>query len=72
MKVIYKDGSEGVLSAEASEKLHLQGRFTLEAWQELEQEMTRLGIIKFEDPLLKMWGAGYASIEYVRNQVAAH
>ncbi len=72
MKVVYSNGSEGTLSAKDSEKLYLQDRFTLESWQELESEMVRLGIIKFEDPFLSTLGADLVSIEYVRNQVAAH
>ena len=72
MKVVYSDGSEGTLSAKDSEKLYIQNRFTLESWQELESEMTRLGIIKFEDPFLRTLRADLVSIEYVRNQVAAH
>ena len=72
MKVVYSNGSEGTLSAKDSEKLYIQNRFTLESWQELESEMIRLDIIKFEDPFLSTLGADLVSIEYVRNQVAAH
>lgn len=72
MKVVYSNGTEGILSAEQSEKLYVQNRFTKEAWQELEDEMNRLDIIKFDDPFLSTLGAEMISIEYVRNQVAAH
>ena len=72
MKVVYSNGSEGTLSAKDSEKLYIQNRFTLESWQELESEMIRLDIIKFEDPFLSTLGADLVSIEYVRNQIAAH
>lgn len=72
MKVVYLDGSEGTLPTQDSEKLYIKNRFTLEAWQELESEMTRLNIIKFEDPFLSTLGADLVSIEYVRNQVSVH
>lgn len=72
MKVVYSNGSEGTLSEKDSEKLYIQNRFTLEAWQELESEMIRLGVIQFEDPLLSTFGSGSISIEYVRNQIATH
>lgn len=72
MKVVYSNGSEGTLSAKDSKKLHVYDRFTLKSWQELEKEMTRLDIIKFEDPFLSTLGADLISIEYVRNQIAAH
>ena len=72
MKVVYSNGNEGTLSAKDSEKLYIQNRFTLESWQELESEMIRLDIIKFEDPFLSTLGADLVSIEYVRNQIAAH
>lgn len=71
MKVVYSNGSEGTLSAKDSEKLYIQGRFSLESWQELESEMNRLGIIKFEDSLLSEIGGDLVSIEHVRDQVAA-
>ncbi len=72
MKVVYSNGTEGTLSAEQSKKLYIQNRFTKEAWEELENEMNRLDIIKFDDPFLSTLGAEMVSIEYVRNQVAAH
>lgn len=72
MKVVYANGTEGTLSAEQSKKLYIQGRFTKEAWEELESEMNRLDILKFDDPFLSTLGAEMVSIEYVRNQVAAH
>lgn len=72
MKVVYSNGSEENLSAKASSKLYIQNRSTLESWQELENEMSRLDIIKFEDPFLSTLGAELVSIEYVRNQIAAH
>lgn len=72
MKVIYSNGTEGTLSAEQSKKLYIQGRFTKEAWKELENEMNRLDIIKFDDPFARKLGAEMISIEYVKNQVAAH
>lgn len=72
MKVVYSNGTEGTLSAEHSKKLYIQNRFTKEAWEELENEMNRLDIIKFDDPFLSTLGAEMVSIEYVRNQVAAH
>ena len=72
MKVVYSNGTEGTLSAEQSKNLYIQGRFTKEAWEELENEMNRLDIIQFDDPLLNQLGADMVHIEYVRNQVAAH
>lgn len=72
MKVVYSNGSEGTLSTKDSEKLHIQCRFTKESWQELENEMIRLNIIKFEDPFLCTIGSELVSIEYVRNQISVH
>lgn len=72
MKVVYSNGTEGTLSAEQSKNLYVQSRYTKEAWEDLENEMNRLDIIKFEDPFLCALGAEMVSIEYVRNQVAAH
>ena len=72
MNVVFSNGNKGTLSEENSKKLYLQNRFTLESWQELENEMTRLDIIKFEDPFASMLGADLIPIEYVRNQVDAH
>ena len=72
MKVVYSNGSKGTLSAKDSAKLYIQNRFTLESWQELESEMVRLDIIKFEDPFLSTLGSDFVSIEYVRNQILAH
>ena len=72
MKVVYSNGTEGTLSAEQSKNLYIQDRFTKEAWEELENEMNRLDIIQFDDPLLSQLGADMVYIEYVRNQVAAH
>lgn len=72
MKVIYSNGTEGTLSAKDSKNLYIQHRFTKEAWEELECEMNRLDIIKFDDPFLSTLGADLVNIEYVRNQIAAH
>lgn len=72
MKVVYSNGTEGTLSAKQSKNLYIQNRFTKQAWQELESEMNRLDIIKFDDPFLSTLGAEMVCIEYVRNQVAAH
>lgn len=72
MKVIYSDGTKGELSEENSKNLYIQNRFTLEDWQTLKNEMDKLGIIKFEDPFLSKLGADLVSIEYVKNQIAAH
>ena len=47
MKVVYSNGTEGVLSPEESKNLYISKRFTKEAWQELEDEMNRLDIIEF-------------------------
>ena len=72
MKVVYSNGTEGTLTPEQSKNLYIQNRFTKEAWEELENEMNRLDIVKFDDPFLSTLGAEMVSIEYVRNQVAAH
>ncbi len=72
MKVVYANGKEGTLPAKESKNLYIQNRFTKEAWQELENEMNRLRIIKFVDPLLSRLGARWVCIEYVRAQIAAH
>lgn len=72
MKVVYSNGTEGTLSSEQSKKLYIQNRFTKGAWTELENEMNRLDIIKFDDPLLSKYGAEMVSIEYVRIQVETH
>ena len=72
MKVIFSNGKEGTLSADVSANLSVDGRHTKEAWKELETEMEKLNVIRFEDPLLQLVGAEMVSIEYVRNQVAAH
>ena len=55
-----------------SKKLYVQNRFTKESWQELEDEMIKLDIIKFEDPFLRTLKADLICIEYVRNQIAAY
>ena len=73
MKVIYSNGTEGTLSAEQSKNLYIQGRFTKKAWEDLENEMNRLNIIKFADPFLStLRSSAMINIEYVKNQIAAH
>ena len=72
MKVIYSNGTKGNLSAEESKNLYIQHRFTKKAWEELESEMNRLDIIKFDDPLVHKLGGDLVCIEYVKNQIAAH
>ena len=72
MKVVYSNGTEGTLTSEQSKNLYILDRFTKEAWEELENEMNRLDIIKFDDSFLSTLGAEMVSIEYVRNQIAAH
>ena len=72
MKVVYSNGKKGTLSAEQSKNLYIQNKFTKEAWEELENEMNRLDIIKFDDPFLSTLGADMVSIEYVRNQISAY
>ena len=72
MKVVYSNGTEGTLYAEQSKNLYIKRRFTKEAWKELENEMNRLDIVKFDDTFLSTLGTEMVSIEYVRNQVATH
>ena len=72
MKVIFSNGKEGTLSDDVAVNLYIEDRHTKEAWKELEGEMERLNVISFEDTLLRLVGAEMVSIEYVRNQVAAH
>ena len=72
MKVVFSNGKEGTLSDYASANLFVEDRHTKEAWKELEEEMEKLGIIRFEDPLLRIVGAEMVSIEYVRNQIVTH
>ena len=72
MKVIYSNGNEGFLSVEQSRNLYIRNRFTKIAWEKLEIEMNRLDIINFEDPFLYQLCGEMVSIEYVRNQNAAH
>lgn len=72
MKVIFSNGKEGTLFDDIATNLHIEDRHTKEAWEELEAEMKRLDVIRFEDPLLQQIGAEMVSIEYVRNQIAAH
>ncbi len=72
MKVVYSNGKEGTLPSEQSQNLYISNRFTKEDWEELENEMNRLDIVKFDDPFLHTLGAEMISIEYVRNHVAAH
>lgn len=72
MKVVFSNGRKGTLPSNVSKNLYVQNRFTKEAWQELENEMIKLDIIKFADPFLSSLGADLISIEYVRNQIAAH
>ena len=62
MKVVYSNGSEGTLSAEQSKNLYIQNRFTKEAWEELENEMNRLDIIRFDDSFLSTLGADMVRI----------
>lgn len=74
MKVVFSDGSKGTLQAEESKNLYLENRRTKEQWQDLENEMKKLDVIKFEDPLLLELGlkGDLITIEYVRNQIAVH
>lgn len=74
MKVIFSNGKEGTLSKDESKNLYLENRWTKEEWQDLENEMNRLDVIKFEDPLPLELGlkASLVTIEYVRNQIAVH
>lgn len=72
MQVVYADGTEGILSEEDSANLFIQNRFTKEAWMELESEMRKLNIVKFEDPFASKLGADLICIEYVMNHVAAY
>lgn len=72
MKVIFTDSTSGELSKEESKNLYIKNRFTLKDWQTLKTEMYKLGIINFEDPFLSKLGADLVSIEYVKNQIAAH
>lgn len=72
MKVVFSNGREGRLPKRMSKKLYVQNRFTKESWQELEDEMIKLDIIKFEDPFLRTLKADLICIEYVRNQIAAY
>ena len=73
MKVVFSNGTEGRLSAEQSKKLYIQHRFTKESWEELENEMNRLNIVKFDDPFGRSVGArNMVSIEYVKLQIEAH
>ena len=68
MKVIYENGELG----EILETLSIESRYSKASWKELEKRMKDLGIVKFADPLTEGLGAEMISIEYVRNQVAAH
>ena len=72
MKVIFSNGKEGTLFDDVAVNLYVEDRHTKAAWKELEEEMERLDIISFEDTLLQTVGAEMVSIEYVRNQIAAH
>ena len=72
MEVVFSNRRKGALHDNVSKNLYVQNRFTKEAWQELEDEMIKLDIIKFADPLLSTLGADLISIKYVRNQIAAH
>lgn len=72
MKVIFSNGKEGTLFDDIATNLYVEDRHTKEAWKELEEEMNRLDVIRFEDPSLRQFGAEMVSIEYVRNQIAAH
>lgn len=82
MKVIFTDGTFGDLSKGESKNLYIKNRFTLEAWQDLKNEMDQLAIITYEDPylveiniMLQKVNSGcdtFVSIEYVRNQITAH
>lgn len=72
MKVVYSNGTEGTLSPEESKNLYISKRFTKEAWQELEDEMNRLDIIEFEDPVASQLSGTLVHITYVKNQIAAH
>ncbi len=70
MKVVYANGTEGILSEEDSKNLYISNRFTKESWQELEAEMLRLSIVKFADPFLSQVGGQLVSLEYVRTQIS--
>ena len=72
VKVVFLNGKKGNLSNKEAEKLYVANRFTLREWKELEEEMVRLGVSKFEDPMLKMFSADMVYIKYVRNQIKAH
>ena len=72
MKVVYSNGTEGFLSAEESKELHITNRYSKESWQELEDEMNRLDIIEFEDPLVSLLSGTLVHISYIQNQIAAH
>ena len=72
MKVVFSNGNQGNISDKDSKNLSIQNRFTKEEWQNLEDEMTKLDIIKFEDPFVKQLGGDLVSIKYVRNQIKSH
>lgn len=76
MNVVFTNGNKGIITEEASKKLFIQGRFSKESWCELQEEMKRLGIEKFQDPFLSQLGveypADFVSLEYVHNRIAAY
>ena len=72
MKVRYNDGREENLTGENSEKLYIKNRFSKKEWKELEDEMVRLGILGFEEPLFTRLSLQLVSLDYVRDQVKCH
>lgn len=69
MKVVYADGREGELNQEDSRNLNLVKRHSREDWEELKNEMDRLGIIKYEDAFMVELGIDMISIDFIKSQI---
>lgn len=65
MKVIFEDGTIKKLSKHLSKNLSIYGRFDNEDFKVLLNEMKRLKIAKFQDPILCKNNFSMVSIEYV-------
>lgn len=70
MKVVYADGTVGTITPEEGKNLYIHNRFTKSAWEELEAEMNKLNIVKFDEPNLSKVGFEMISLEFVRNKIA--
>ena len=71
MKVVYADGTVGKITQEEGKNLYIHNRFTKSAWKELEDEMIRLNIVKFDEPNLSKVGFEMISLEFVRDKIAS-